>query len=334
MSDYIWGRAETKFFLGLTPDIILSEIDKLGFKTTGRCLSLASMENRVYEIEIERVGPIHSENDRFIIAKFYRPSRWSKEQILEEHEFLEDLQEEEIPVVAPISFDGQTLFETREGELFFALFERRGGRAPIEMNDSELQILGRQIARMHIIGSQKKAKHRLELNSKNFGEKNLESLLSSKSIPMYFESQYKACVNELILKTKNLLDKTPKQRIHGDCHWGNILFRDSQMVFIDFDDMLTGPCVQDLWLILPFADDEGLRQRDILLEAYESMKHFDDRELSLIEPLRALRFIHFSAWISKRWEDHSFKRAFPHYGSDEYWREQIRDLEDQLRLIG
>ena len=334
MSQNIWGSDETQFFFNLTPDIILDAMEGLGYEITGRCLVLASMENRVYEVEIEvDENLIQSASDRFIITKFYRPGRWSREQILEEHEFLFDLQAEDIPVIAPIRVDGESLF-TLDNGIHYCVFPKKGGRAPQEMNDEQLQSLGRQIARLHIVGASKKAKHRLSLNTENFVTNNSEYLFSHQKIPLHLESTYKQLISEITLRTQKLFKELTNLRIHGDCHWGNVISRDEEgMFFIDFDDMLVGPSVQDLWLINPTDGDEGKRQFNLMLEAYESMRHFDDRELKLIEPLRAYRYIHFSAWIAKRWEDPAFQRAFPHYGDERYWQTQIRDLEEQLLKI-
>lgn len=335
INGYIWGESETQFFYALTPETILDAVEALGFSTTGRCLTLNSMENRVYEIEIE-IDPklIKSASDSFIVAKFYRPGRWSKEQILDEHHFLNELMEEEVPVIAPLLINGESVFKLEEANLWYSIFPKKSGRSPQELTTPELQTLGRQMARMHIVGKSKKSKYRLELNLQNFASNNLNDLLTSGAIPAHHEKTYESLVLEFIERAQSKFNGIQNQRIHGDCHWGNIISRaDEGMFFIDFDDMLVGPCVQDLWLILPYDGEEGRRQQDTLLDAYESMTHFDDRELRLIEPLRAMRYIHFTNWISKRWEDQAFKRAFPDFGSEYYFQMQINDLRDQLEKI-
>lgn len=334
MNSNIWGANETQFFFNLTPDIILDAMESLGYEITGRCLALASMENRVYEVEIELdEADIKSASDKFIVTKFYRPGRWSREQILEEHQFLFDLESEEVPVIAPIKINGESLF-TLEGGIHFCVFPKKGGRAPQEMNDEQLQTLGRQIARLHIVGESRKAEYRLSLTPENFVTNNVSYLYDEQKIPAHLETSYKARVDELFEKTNTLFSGVKTQRIHGDCHWGNVIHRDNEgMFFIDFDDMLVGPAVQDLWLINPRGGDEGRRQFNLMLEAYESMRHFDDKELKLIEPLRAYRYIHFSSWIAKRWADPAFQNAFPQYGEEQYWQSQIRDLEEQLNKI-
>lgn len=332
MSDYVWGNQETEYFYKLDPDTILDSVERLGYQVTGRCLALNSMENRVYEIEIE----VDSANasDHFLIAKFYRPGRWTTEQILEEHSFLHELKENEIPVIAPIVIDGKTLFPVPYSKLHFCIFPKQGGRAPHDMNEEQLQILGRYLARLHNVGASKPANHRLHITPETFGRKNLEFLLSSKSIPVQYENAYKTVVTQICDLSDPMFKNIQTHRIHGDCHWGNVIYREGKgTYFIDFDDMLVGPAVQDVWLLVPGDDEQAKIDRDILIEAYESMRDFDRATLKLIEPLRALRMIHFAAWISKRWDDPAFKQAFPFYGTEQYWTNQIRDLMLQLQKI-
>lgn len=332
MTDYVWGNAETQFFYQLNPETILSSIDGLGFRTTGRCMALNSMENRVYEIEIETESSIASEH--FLIAKFYRPGRWTKEQILEEHEFLKELQAEEIPVIAPIEINGETLFSVPSHNLYFCIFPKQGGRAPQDMNEQMLQILGRLLARMHNVGAVKKAQHRLHITPDTFGRQNLEFLLKSKAIPFHHENSYKSLVEQICNVSDPLFKNIEMHRIHGDCHWGNVIYREDRgAFFIDFDDMLMGPAVQDIWLLVPGDDEYAVRDRQTMIDAYNSMRGFDSKSLRLIEPLRSLRMIHFAAWITKRWEDPAFKQAFPFYGTEQYWGNQIQDLTNQLRKI-
>ena len=329
MSQSLWGDQETQFFFSLRPETILDAVESLGFQTTGRCMALNSMENRVFEVEIEE-GDVCS----FLVAKFYRPGRWSFQQITEEHEFLFDLEEGDIPAIAPLKIEGKSLFTLPEPSIHFCVFPRKGGRSPQDMGIEELQILGRLIARMHNIGASKKTPHRLQLTSQSFGMSNLQTLLSQKSIPAHLESPYQRVVESVCKVAAQQVDNLHMYRIHGDCHWGNLLYRESEgYFFIDFDDMITGPSVQDLWLIIPGQDEQALSDRAIMIESYQSMRDFDYKELQAIEALRALRYIHFSAWISKRWEDPSFQRAFPHFSEPNYWQQQVYDLEHQLRLM-
>ncbi|WP_127714278.1 serine/threonine protein kinase [Halobacteriovorax sp. HLS] len=332
MSQKMWGDKETQFFYQLGPDQILDAIDNLGLETTGRTMVMNSMENRVYEIEIYSNSDNISEHS--VIAKFYRPGRWSKEQILDEHKFLQELDEEEIPVIAPMSFNGETLFLDENSGLYYCVFPKKGGRAPDEMNIDDLEILGRTLARLHNIGASKKAEHRLEITPQNYGLKNLEYLLDKKVIPPHLEQSYKSLVEKICAISSPLFKKDKFIRLHGDCHIGNIIRRDETALhLIDFDDMVMGPEVQDIWLAIPGIDNEARQDREILLEAYETMRPFAREQLKLIEPLRTLRFIHFSTWISKRWEDPAFKLHFPQFAEHHYWDIQIQDLTNQLRII-
>ena len=326
MSD-IWGHNETQFFFELTPEKILNSIDKLGFLTTGRVLTLNSMENRVYDVEVE---------DGFIVAKFYRPGRWSKEQILEEHEFLLDLKNEEINVIAPLVIDDETLFKLDDHEIFFTLFPRVGGRIPDELNDDKLEELGRLLARLHNIGERKEAKHRMTISPQSFGRNNLEALLKTEHLPELYKSSLVSLVNELCDMSEPLFKGIKSIRIHGDCHRSNLIYREGEGNYLlDFDDMLTGPSVQDIWLVVPGNDQEARSDRALLLEHYETFREFNYHELKLIEPLRALRYIHFATWMAKRWDDPAFKAAFPYFGSEEYWAGLIRDLHEQKnRILG
>lgn len=332
MSLYVWGDQETQFFYQLSPEIILSSVDSLGFRATGRSFPLNSMENRVYEVEIESDSTVNTEH--FLIAKFYRPGRWTFEQIMEEHSFLLELKEAEIPVIAPVVINGETLFQVPGHQLFFCVFPKQGGRAPHDMDEELLQIFGRLLARIHSVGASKKANHRLHMTPDTFGRKNLQFLLESKSIPSQHAPLYKEIVEKICDASEPLFENVETHRIHGDCHWGNVIHRENQGIFfIDFDDMVTGPAVQDIWLLIPGDDVHAKQDREILIEAYQSMRDFDRKSLNLIEPLRSLRYIHFAAWITKRWEDDAFKKAFPFYGSEQYWTDQIRDLTTQLEKI-
>ena len=325
MSD-IWGHNQTKFFYELTPDKVLNSIDKLGFSTTGRVLTLNSMENRVYDIELD--------SEEHIVAKFYRPGRWSRLQILDEHEFLNDLNEQEINVIAPLKVDGETLFTLDESDIYFAIFPKKGGRIPDELNDEKLEEIGRLLARVHLVGEKKKATHRMQINPSSFGLNNLKTLENSTYLPELYKEGLTNCINEICTIIKPQFENIRTHRIHGDCHRSNLIYREGEGNFlVDFDDMLTGPSVQDIWLVVPGIDEQARQDRLLLLEHYETFKSFNYEELKLIEPLRALRYIHFATWMTLRWEDPAFKQAFPYYGSDQYWSELIRDLYEQKNRI-
>jgi len=336
MSQAAWGSDQTQFFFSLTPDRVLEAVESSGFRCTGRCMSLNSFENRVYDVELELDDPElqrHPQASRRI-AKFYRPGRWSEAQILEEHEFLSDLQKAEIPAIAPLPFpDGRTLHPMKEGGIWYTLFPKVGGRAPDEFSDEQLIRIGRLLGRVHNVGAMKKAKHRLELTTESYGIANLEFLLRGGFLPLDIQSRYEKTVREICKISEELLKSAEYIRVHGDCHPGNLLWNQEGPFFLDFDDMIRAPAAQDIWLLIPGRDAEARAQREVLLEGYSEMRSFDRTTLRLIEPLRALRFIHYSAWIARRWDDPAFPQAFPEFGSGAYWESENRDLEDQLALI-
>ncbi len=325
-----WGTKETSFFFHLGPDDILNAIEALGIKATGRVLQLNSMENRVFEIEI--VSNSELITDHFKILKFYRPNRWTKNQIIEEHEFLFDLVENEISAIAPIKISGESLFFDEKTQLHFAIFNKFGGRALDELYGDDLEQMGRLLARIHNVGAQRKFQHRLSLSSSTFIESNLDFLISN-HVPDHLKNNYSD------LK-KSFLESIPKFennfnfiRVHGDCHAGNIIKRDEKIYFLDFDDSINAPAIQDIWLVLPGRDEETNISRQILLEGYSQFRSFEYEELKLIEVFRTFRMVNFMAWIAKRYDDPAFKVAFPHFEHPNYWSEMLLDLNDQLNLI-
>jgi Ser/Thr protein kinase RdoA (MazF antagonist) len=329
---FSWGNSDTQYFYELNPDRILDAVDHLGYRCTGRCLALNSMENRVYEIEID--DPNSESGLSNVIAKFYRPGRWSFEQIQQEHEFILDLQEADISAIPPLrSSQQQTVHLMEDSKIFYALFPRQGGRNPEELQDDQIKRLGHLMARVHNTGAQKKAPARLQLDPETYGLNSLDYLLEQESIPEDLECRYANVVEDICDASQALFDSAQTQRIHGDCHRGNLLWRMDQLYLVDFDDMVNGPCIQDLWLLLPGRDAESQRQRDLLFRTYNEIRDFDFHSIQLIEPLRALRYIHFSAWIAKRWSDPAFPLAFPLFGTRNYWLEQIQDLEECRDLI-
>jgi len=329
-SGFSWGGRETRFFYELTPDSILDAVEEFGLHCTGRCLALNSMENRVLEVEIESDSGEVSQ----VVAKFYRPGRWSEEQILDEHDFLFDLQDNELTVVAPLRDpDGESLRMMNGVEIWFAVFPRVGGRNPDELSDHQLERVGRLLARVHNTGAQVRESSRLTLNAESYGRESLAYLQESGALPSDIRRDYSRLVEEICDLAGPIFESVSRQRVHGDCHLGNLLWRMDSPYLVDFDDTVMGPCVQDIWLLTPGRDEEALRQRRVLIEGYETMREFDRRELALVEPLRALRYIHFSAWVAKRWQDPAFPRAFPHFAEKNYWREQLMDLEESLGLM-
>jgi len=320
------------FFFSLTPDVVLRSVESAGLECTGRCLTLNSYENRVYDVEIE----IPDGKPERRVAKFYRPGRWTREQILEEHAFIADLVDAEIPAVAPLRFpDGSTLQETSEG-IFYTLFPRVGGRSPEELSSEQLIRLGRLLGRMHGVAVSRPAPHRVSLNPSTYGLQNLEFLLRQHGLPLEIRTRYEQVVTKICELLEPRFSKLRLHRLHGDCHLGNLLWNERGPFFLDFDDMVNGPAVQDLWLILsgrPVQDDLARNQLEDLLMGYEEFRDFDRSQISLIEGLRALRFVHYAAWIARRWKDPAFPAAFPHFNSVRYWDEQLRDLEKQLEIL-
>jgi len=333
MSQLSWGSGPTQYFFELTPDKVMDALESQPIqgerrRCTGYCQPLASFENRVYEVEFEsdevraRTG-----RDERCVAKFYRPGRWSREQIQDEHDFMFDILDAEVPVVVPYFFEKprDSLRQTPEG-LFYCVYPKVGGRQPEDLAPPQLEQLGRLIARMHMVGIQKKAPHRIALTPETYGRASLEFLLGSKIVNPQVERRFESVVREIIAISEEAFRGQPLQRIHGDCHAGNILWNEkSGPFFIDFDDMVMGPPIQDLWLLAP--EPEQMRS---LIDGYHMMTDLPRGSLKLVEPLRALRMIHYATWIAKRYEDPAFQRAFPHFDSPKYWDDLTMDLERQL----
>ncbi len=324
MADLSWGSGPTQYFFELTPDRVMDAVERnpvLGReeRCTGYCQPLASFENRVYEVEFE-------DRTRKVV-KFYRPGRWSEDQIREEHEFMLAIRDAEIPVVVPDFFEseGDTLRRTESG-LFYCVYPKVGGRQPEDLPAPKLEQLGRLIARMHIVGGQKEAKARIRLTPAAYGKASLGFLLSENLVNPAVEKRFERVVGLIVERAEAAFRGIPLLRIHGDCHAGNILWNErTGPFFIDFDDMVTGPAIQDLWLLAP--DPEALVH---LVEGYSQMRDLPRGSDALVEPLRALRMIHYATWIAKRYDDPAFQRAFPHFESPRYWDELTFDLERQL----
>ena len=290
----------------LTPDFILDAMESQGHISDGRLFPLNSYENRVYQIGIEDQTPI--------IGKFYRPNRWSTEQILEEHQFCFELAEQELPVVAPmVNEAGQSLFEYQGFQ--YALFPRKGGHGPELDNLDNLYLLGKLLGRIHAVGAVTPFKYRPTLDSKTFGHE-ASTLISEQFIPQ----ELKAGAVEHI-------------RVHGDCHSGNILWRNDNAHFVDLDDARMAPAVQDIWMLLSGQRDRQTAQLSEIVDGYNEFFDFNPRELRLIEALRTLRMIHYAAWIAKRWQDPAFPMAFPWFNTVRYWSEHILELREQFAAL-
>lgn len=306
----------------LTPDLVINLAEKaLGQRLQNLCWPLASYINRVYELKLE-----HGES---VVAKFYRPGRWSKAALEAEHLFLQELANDELPVVAPLPLpNGSTLAEY-EGA-FFALFPRKSGRALEEPTYEQWEQLGRLLARVHAIGAQHSATERVVMHPQHSTVNNIATILALTPPPPDLARQYEHAAHTIVEQTTPLFENVERIRIHGDCHRTNIVARPGDaMYIIDFDDMAMGPPVQDLWMLLPGHASESRAELELFLEGYETFRTFDRVSLRLIEPLRAMRYIHFTAWCAVQVADGGFARIAPDWGSSEFWRRTIRDLEMQ-----
>lgn len=318
--------AATLAFADLRPDDIISTLSELGFDCDGRFLALNSYENRVYQIGIEGQRPV--------VAKFYRPERWSDDAILEEHEFAIDLAESEIPVVAPTAIEGETLCHA--GHYRLAVYPCRGGRAPDLDNYELLTQLGRLVARIHLQGETQLFQHRPRIDIESYGVTSIDYLLDNDFMPDENREAYETTAEMVLDGVEACMDRCndyQEIRLHGDFHTGNVLVNQDQLHIVDLDDCRHGPAVQDLWMFLSGERDEQTPQLDALLEGYQSFRRFDARELHLLEALRSLRIMHYAAWLARRWQDPAFKVAFPWFDSRRYWDDHILALREQVALM-
>lgn len=313
-------------FRNLTPDDIFDALEDIGFLCSGRFLALNSYENRVYKIGLEEGGDV--------VVKFYRPGRWSNEAILEEHDFTIELEEQEIPVIAPLEIDGETLFET--GPFRLAVFPCRGGRAP-ELDDREhLRQLGRFVARIHLVGARSAHEHRPEISVEVDAIESRRFLLDSDFIPSEMREVYAGITDQVIERALEIEEEfrdCRRLRLHGDLHPGNVLVAGEAFHIVDLDDTRTGPAIQDLWMFLSGNREEQTPQLSMLLEGYQEFRSFDARELNLVEMLRSLRIMHYAAWLARRWEDPAFQQAFPWFDTRRYWDEHVLSLREQVSLL-
>jgi Ser/Thr protein kinase RdoA (MazF antagonist) len=316
----------------LTPDVVLNALEAEGLECDGRLLALNSYENRVYQVGIEDSTPV--------VAKFYRPERWSDAQILEEHAFATELAAAEIPVVAPLAFSGGTL---RKFEGFrFAAFPKRGGRAP-ELDDAEtLEWLGRFIGRIHAVGAASPFAHRPRLDIASFGEEPRAFLLESGFIPADLVPAWKQVADLALEAVRHAFDRAGDVaylRVHGDCHASNVLWTPATgnspggPHFVDLDDARMAPAVQDFWMLISGDRSAMGQQLGKLLAGYEDFMEFDDRELHLVEALRTLRLLHYSAWLARRWDDPAFPIAFPWFNTPRYWQDRVLELREQVAAL-
>jgi len=317
-------------YASLTPDTLLNAVESVGYRCDGRMFGLNSYENRVYQVGVED----EDGNASFLVAKFYRPQRWSDEQILEEHAFTFELDEAEIPVIAPLRI-GQQSLHAFEG-FRFALFPRRGGRAPELDNPEVLEWIGRFIARMHARGAVKRFEHRPAIDIQAFGETPVRYLLDSAFIPPELVEPYRAAAQAALIVVRDAYARAGSVdtiRLHGDCHPGNILWTDDGPHFVDLDDARSGPAVQDLWMLLSGDRAAMTRQFSDVLAGYEDFMEFDRRQLHLVEALRTLRMLHHAAWIAQRWSDPAFPAAFTWFNTQRYWEEHILQIKEQISAV-
>ena len=313
-------------YAGLTPDRMLDALAAVGLRPDGRLLALNSYENRVYQAWMEEGAPL--------VAKFYRPARWSDAQIVEEHDFVRELADGEIPVVAPLVIGERTLHASKGFR--FAVFPRRGGRPPELEDRKTLEWIGRFIGRIHAIGATRAFRERPALDMESHGTEPRAWLLENGKIPADLLEAWTSATTiaiEGVHRSTERAGDVKRIRLHGDCHAGNILWTDDGPHFVDFDDSRMGPAVQDLWMLLSGDRTAMTRQLVDVLAGYEDFYEFDSRELHLVEALRTLRLIHYSAWIARRWGDPAFPAAFPWFGTQRYWQDRILELREQIAAM-
>ncbi|MEP7206982.1 MAG: serine/threonine protein kinase [Casimicrobiaceae bacterium] len=318
---------------GLTPDRVLDVLAWAGFEGDGRLLALNSYENRVYRANLD--------DGRVVVAKFYRPGRWTDAQILEEHAFARALADEEVPVVAPLPLAGPgdqgpagTLGEHAGFRL--AVYPNRGGRAPELDDPATLTWIGRFIGRLHVVGARAPFEARPRLDLATFGDASRDFLLGGDLLPPDLVTPYRSVLDLALAGVARCYARAGAidlLRLHGDCHAGNILWTVDGPHFVDLDDARTGPAIQDLWMLLPGERTEMTHALGAVLEGYRQFRPFDPRELHLVEALRTLRLIHYAAWIGRRWDDPAFPAAFPWFGTQRYWQDRILELREQVALM-
>ena len=317
----------TPGFADLSPDLVLDALDSVGIRGDGRLLALNSYENRVYQVGLDEGPPV--------VTKFYRPARWSAAQILEEHAFVAELVEQEIPVVPALALaDGKTLHAFKG--FHFSVFERHGGRSPELEQAGTLEWLGRFIGRIHAVGALKPFVERPALDMDTFGKASHDYLKAHECVPLDLRSAYFSVLAQALEGVRHCFDRAgdvPSIRLHGDCHCSNVLWTDAGPHFVDFDDSRSGPPIQDLWMLLSGERPDRVRQLGDLLAGYEDFQDFEPRSLHLIEGLRTLRLVHYSAWLARRWDDPAFPVAFPWFNTARYWQDRILELREQVALM-
>lgn len=298
-------------------------LESVGFEPNGGLLALNSYENRVYQVELD--------DGTFVVTKFYRPGRWESQAIREEHEFSFELEEAEISVVSPLVINGKSLFEYESFQ--FAVYPRQGGHPPNLENEDNLAVLARTIGRMHQVGAQKSFKYRTALTCQRLGNDSRTFLLDNQFVPLDVETAYATLTTDLLIRIEPVMAALPAIRIHGDCHMGNVLWRVDTPHFVDFDDCVMGPPIQDLWMLLSGERQDQTLQLNLILDAYTTFYDFDPATLNAIEALRTLRLMHHAAWIARRWQDPAFPLAFPWFESPRFWSDHLLELREQMALL-
>lgn len=311
----------------LKPETVIDAVESLGILSDARIFPLNSYENRVYQVGVEDGTPI--------IAKFYRPYRWSESSILEEHQFSWELFDHELPVVPPIKNEqNQTLHQYNGFQ--FSIFKRQGGHAPELDNLDNLFLIGRHLGRMHAIGAQTSFKYRPTITVDEWAVSSREFLLTNDFIPDELTLAYETLTQDLISKVSAIWNRLPDLktlRIHGDCHGGNMLWRNDLPHFVDFDDCRNGPAIQDIWLLLSGDRQQKTAQLSEIVEGYNEFYDFEPSQLVLVEALRTLRIMNYSAWLAKRWSDPAFPHHFPWFNTERYWAEHALELREQLAAL-
>jgi Ser/Thr protein kinase RdoA (MazF antagonist) len=313
-------------FSGLGPESVLDALASVGLQGDGRLLALNSYENRVYQVGMDEQAPV--------VVKFYRPARWSDAAILEEHALVHELAERELPVVAAMTINGATLHTF--DQFRFAVFPRRGGRAPELDDPATLEWMGRFIGRIHAVGALATYAERPALTPQTFGYEPREFLLAGGWIAPELHAAYSSVIDQALAGVERCYERagpSAQLRLHGDCHAGNVLWTDDGPHFVDFDDSRSGPAIQDLWMLLSGERADMVRQISDVLAGYEDFCDFDPRQLHLVEALRTLRLIHYSAWLARRWDDPAFPMAFPWFNTQRYWQDRILELREQIALM-
>lgn len=313
-------------YTNLSPNDVLNTVDSFGYLSDGRLLALNSYENRVYRLGLQ--------DGSSVIAKFYRPERWSNESILEEHQYTQELDELEVPVVAPLAIDGETLLITDKYRL--ALFPNRGGRAPDLEDFDQLEQMGRFMGRIHQVGKSQAFTNRPELNIDTFGHTARTFILEHDFIPTELVTAYESLTTQLLDEASMCYERAGDInliRCHGDCHPSNVLWTDDGPHIVDFDDARMAPAAQDIWMFLSGDRADQTAYLDAVLTGYTEFCEFDARELHLIEALRTLRLIHYFGWLAKRWDDPAFKIAFPWFNTQRCWEDHILSLREQAALL-